>query len=193
MREIVKSRCGWCCSLCCVIGIIALVFLLIHRADDEMHSGSAKADTSGDAEPGSKKFDHIEVLNIGPVDLGNVKIILGDQNGNELIPAITVGPLNTGEPVYVPVLQDLLGVKMVTLEYQYTVAGENWLRTRTLQVFEPATEQDFIRAVTFWARMNEGPDQIPEFWGQALIVNMADQRDNTVVPIRDPGPDVEVE
>jgi hypothetical protein len=192
MIDIGKSKCGWMCWLCCLIGVVALALILMHRSDEEMHVAVSGDVSGGDEEPGSKKFDHLELLNLGPAEIVGVKVTLADKNGAALIPAIDVGPLTAKVPVYHPVLQDKLGVKKVILTYEYQVGGSTWVRTRTVQVFEPATEADYVRAATFWCRCNAGPDQIPEFWGHALIVNVADQHDNTVVPNLDPGADIEL-
>ena len=193
MSEPQKSRCAWLCCLLSLIGVIALVLVMMHRADDGIHTpdGSIQTgtdQTGGDEEPGSKKFDHLILFNVGPVDIKAIKVTLINDGGEAL--ALNLD-LDKGDSHFFPIQQDGLGVKKVILTYEYPLPGKTMVRTRTIEVFDPASDEFCIRAATFWCELKIGPGELPRFWGHGLLVHSA-QEQNTVAPNLNPTPDVEL-
>ena len=171
--EMIRSRCNWFYILSGLIAVVALVLIATHRADNVIHMNS-----SGDDEPGSRKFDHLELFNVSSGEALDITIRLLDDGGGDIYNSpYPVASLAEGNSQLWVVLQDGMGVKKAVLEYRRVVEDVTWIRTCVIEAYPDY----YIRSATFWRGDPPGPGT-PTFWGQALTVPDVAMGTNIVVP-----------
>ncbi len=160
MESPTTSRFRWFYIIFCLIGVIALVLIVKHQADEDLHSTDPQVQLPKDAESGAKKFDHLEFFNTSTADLISVEIKLIQP---QVLPDVLPGPIAnghftlTGVPSkashhwvlgHVGTQQDYVAMAECIVTLQVTVNGNQVTQTHTCRIEAEAALS--LRSATFW-------------------------------------------